>query len=419
MATLNDVRDRIRVQLEAASGLIRPLIVTSSDATLSSLRNRVKARLQDQAALSWDNTALDEAIRTALEQYSKYNQDKVLTTIDVTNTGREIDISHIDDIIRVERIWWDYDADEPGFPPNYRHFDVWPGSILYIDDRNEPQAGDTIRIWYTRNHTLDGLDGATDTSIPGDDEGTIVTGACHFAAHTRAVELAEQVTAHKSVYLQLRQYADETGRNFRFQAQMDLRMFIQRASSYSQEDIDEAIRWALYRFSEIHPQQLIATITLASSGREIDISSLNYLHVDRVWLDYDESHPGFPPRFVDFEVWPADRLWINHYTEPQAGADIRIWYTSEQTLNGLDDATVTSISNRDLNVVVTGASGYCVQERIQEKETYWGNRDLREWGEQRLREFEAALQRIAHREGTLHSGIARTAALDRYDNTWA
>lgn len=419
MATLNDIRDRIRVQLEAAYGLTEPLVVTPSDATLASLRARLRARLPDLGVTRWDNEDLDEAIRTALEQYSKYKPDHALGTIALTAAGREIDVSSLTGLLRVEKVWWDYDSTNPAYPPNYRQFDVWPGDRLYIDDREEPQSGDTVRVWYTKLHTLEGLDGETTTSIPADEEGTIVTGACHFAAQFCSAELAESLTAHDDLVKNLRQYADEQGTNFRYQAQIDLRAYVQRARAYPQEDIDEAARWGLHRISEVNPHKAITTLTLPSAGREVDVSGIDYLHIDRVWLDYDANDPDYKPQWADFEVWPGDLLFIDEPEEPQSGDVLRLWYTTEQTIQDLDNATETTLPTRDITTLIVGATGYCAQERIQEKEVYWGNRDLRDWADARLKEFEAALLRMACRQAIRHGGVAPAPDLDRFDGGWS
>jgi hypothetical protein len=419
MTTLNDIRDRIRTQLEAASGLTEPLVLATSSNALADIRNRVESRLQDSTNATWSTSDLDEAIRTALEQYSKYNPAHAIGTVALSAAGREIDISSLTAALQIEKVWWDYDSSDPSYPPNFRQFEVWPGDLLYIDDREEPAADEVVRIWYTKMHTIEDLDSATATTIPADDEGTIVTGACHFAAHSRALELAEQVTAHDDVFDQLKKFADEMGRNFRYQAQMDLRVYEKQARAYDQGDIDEAIRWALYRYSEVKPHRAIDTVTLSSDGREVDISSIDYLDVEKVWLDYDEDDPDYKPDWADFEVWPGDVLFIDESVEPDSGDVLRIWYTTEHTISGLDSATATTVSDRDVNVLVTGAAGYCAQERLQEKEHWWGNKDMREWAIQRLREFERALDRIQTREGSKHSGIADTGSLDRWDDEWA
>jgi hypothetical protein len=418
-ATLNTIRDRIRTQLEAAYGLTEPTVVAQSDATLAGLRRRVRARLQDLSASRWANEDLDEAIRTALEQYSKYKPQEALTSLELSSAGREIDISSITGLVRVEKVWWDYDSADPSYPPNYRQFEVWPGDVLYIDDREEPASGETVRLWYTKKHTINGLDGETATSLPADDAGTIVTGACHFAAHARTVELTENLTAHGDVLRELRQYADEQGRNFRYQAQMELRAYVRRARAYPQEDIDEAVRWALHRISEKKPHRAITTVTLAAAGREIGIATIDYLTIERVWVDYDASDPDYRPDWANFQVWPGDILFIDEPQEPDSGDVIRIWYTTEHTISGLDSETTTTLTDADVTTLIVGATGYCAQERIQEKEIYWGNRDLRDWANARLREFEDALHRIGQRQGIRHSGIAQAPPLDRWDDEWA
>ena len=419
MSTLNDIRDRIRTQLEAAYGLTEPEVITESSNNLATIRDRVEARLQDATNARWSTDDLDEAIRTALEQYSKYKPTHALGTIALSSDGREIDISSLTGCLQVEDVWWDYDSSDPSYPPNYRQFEVWPGDLLYIDDREEPESGDTVRVWYTKMHTIEDLDSATATTLPADDEGTIVTGACHFAAQMRSVELAEDLYAHNDVVSDLRKYADEQGRNFRFQAQMELRAYVRRAKAYPQEDIDEAVRWALHRITEVKPHRAITTVTLSADGREVDISSIDYLDIERVWLDYDASDPDWRPDWADFQVWPGDVLFIDESIEPDSGDVLRIFHTTEQTISGLDSATATTLPDRDVTTLIVGATGYCAQERVQEKETYWGNRDLRDWADARLKEFELALERLGRREGIKHSGIARTGRLDRWDDDWS
>jgi hypothetical protein len=418
-ATLNTIRDRIRTQLEAAYGLTEPLVLTPSSNNLAAIRDRVEARLQDATNTRWATGDLDEAIRTALEQYSKYKPQHKLATVTLGADGREVDVSSLTDLLRVEKVWWDYDSSDPSYPPNYRQFEVWPGDILFIDDREAPSSGDKVRIWYTATHTIEDLDSATATTIPADDEGTIVTGACHFAVQIRSAELAESLTAHDDVVQNLRHYADEQGTNFRYQAQMDLRAYVRRAQAYPQEDIDEAVRWALSRISEKIPHRAVTTLTLSSDGREIGIATIDYIEIERVWLDYDSSDPDYPPDWADFEVWPGDILFIREPEEPASGDVLRIWYTTEQTISGLDSATATTLNDREVTTLVVGATGYCAQERVQEKQVYWGNRDLRDWADARLKEFENALERIGQREGIKHSGIAPAGPLDTWDDEWA
>ena len=93
------------------------------------------------------------------------------------------------------RVWWDYDSSDPDHPPNWREFQVWPGDLLFIDDPEEPTTDDTVRVWYTLAHTLNGLDSATATTFRADHESVIAVGAAAFAALFRSQVITETVTA--------------------------------------------------------------------------------------------------------------------------------------------------------------------------------------------------------------------------------
>lgn len=415
-ATLSTMRERVRVQVEGASGVTEPQVVTASSATLSELRDRVEIKLQDTGNERWSADDLDEFIREALEQYSRRNPNNAIGTIELSSDGREIDISSLSDLLRVDRVWWDYDSSSPGYPPNWRQFQVWSGTLLYIDDATAPSSGDTVRIWYTKPHTIEDLDSATATTVPAEDITYIVVGGAHFAAQSRAVKLSESLNVDKDVVERLSKWAGEQGKNFRYGVRLRPPAWQRYAYAYGQDDLDEAIRLALHRYSEVSPDRTITTVTLAADGREVDISSItDYFQIERVWWDYDSDDPGHPPNWRNFELWSGDILWINDGNEPQTGDVVRIWYTRLHSLNGLDGASTTSFGDDVETLVVVGASGYAAQERVQEKETRWVPRKLREWAEARLREFEAGLKRVASRAAARASGIAQGPVLDEWD----
>ena len=419
--TLNNLRDRIRTQLESASGFTEPMVVTAATIALATastgLRARVQSRLQDAGAARWSTDDLDEAIRTALAYYSRQNPYRAIGTITLAAAGREISLASLTGLIRVEKVWWDYDVTTPGYPPNWRQFEVWPGSLIYIDDREEPASGDILRVWYTKLHTLNGLDSAAATTVPAEDVDVIVTGAAHYAARSRAVELAEQATVDDDVVARMIKWADEEGDSFRYGVRQKPPAWERFAYAYDQGDIDEAIRWALYRYSEVLPNHAVGALTLAAAGREVDISSLTgYTDVLSVWWEYTSSAPEYPPTWREFEVWPGDILFVNAGDEPAIGDVVRVFYTKGHTLSGLDAATATTIPERDINLIVTGATGFSAEERVQEQGTRNVPRKLREWAISRLREFERGLVRQTRREAAKHSGIAGVPPLDRWDD---
>jgi hypothetical protein len=355
---------------------------------------------------SYSQGDLDEGIRQALEQYSRHLPDHAIGTVTVASDTREIDISALTNLIRVEKVWWDYDSGTPGYPPAWRHFAIWPGSILYIDDREQPETDDVIRIYYTQEQTLNGLDSASATTLPVDDESFLISGAAAFAARFRA---AGAGSGSQTLLTWARTMMSEfteglRRRSRRYQLAHDL------------DDIDEALRWALGRYTEVRPQRDITSVTLTADGREVDISGItDYVDVERVWWNYDSSDPAYPPDWRDFELWPGDILYVVDGSEPQTGDVVRVYYTKKHALNGLDSASATSIRRDDETLLVTGACGFAAQERVQDEASRYIPRKLREWADARLREFRRGLERIARREASRASGIAVSPALDRWD----
>lgn len=416
MSTLAELRTRIQTQLQSASGQVEPLPVTTSSKTLANIRDRVELALQDTGNAIWDAGDVDEAITQALDIYSRSNPQHKIGTVTVSTAGREQSISTLTGVLRVEKVWWDYDSTTPGYPPHWRQFEVWPGSILYIDDDDAPAIGDVIRIWYTLKHAIEDLDSATATTVPDEDISYIVIGAAAFAARMRAAELAEQATVDDDVVDRLMSYAKEMESDYRRGVWKKLPAWQRRAYGYAQEDIDEAIRWALHRYNEIEPARAITTVTLTADGREVDISSLTYHQIERVWWDYDSSDPVYPANWRDFELWPGDILYIKDGNEPITADVVRIWYTYLQTIEDLDSATATTVPTNHETLLVIGASGFAAQERAQDQTQSYVPSKIREWAEARLKEFEAGLERLATRQASRESGIAKQAAIDRWDN---
>ena len=191
-------------------------------------------------------------------------------------------------------------------------------------------------------------------------------------------------------------------------------------TKWTTNQLDEAIRQALAAYSEHLPHRAITSLTLTADGREIDISTITYRNIERVWWDYDSSDPDHPPHWRTFETWPGDLLFVNDSDEPASGDVVRIWYTADHTVTDLDAATSTTLPSRHESILVQGASGFAAAARRvtileQVNLNEWAPRNLREWAELQLTTFYNALEEISAREAALDSGTAPTAALDRWD----
>lgn len=196
-------------------------------------------------------------------------------------------------------------------------------------------------------------------------------------------------------------------------------------TKWTTTEISEAIEQALDAYSQLLPHRAITTVTLSSAGREIDISSISYRTIERVWWDYDSSDPTHPPQWRDFEVWPGDLLYIDDHDEPAASDVVRIWYTCDHTLDDLNSASTTTFPQRHAGIIAQGAAGFAAaQRRVTLTENVnlneWAPRNLRDWAQEQLESFYSRLEQLAKEQAALAAGIAEMPPLDRWDgdNTW-
>ena len=174
-------------------------------ATLTTLRDRVELILADSGNAIWSTDDIDEAIRQALHEYSKTRPLRAVSTLSLGADSREIDVSSLSGLLGVSGAWIPYTSTDPEYPANVVPFEFWPDQgKIYVVGAYEPQNGDTARIFYTKLQTLNGLDSATSTTFPGDDETLIASGAAGYAATSRAVDLAERVTLDRLTAQQVR-----------------------------------------------------------------------------------------------------------------------------------------------------------------------------------------------------------------------
>lgn len=388
--TLVQLRDRVEVTLQA-SGKSYPTAsepMTASALTLTTLRDRVEVALQDSGNLIWAEADIEEAVRQTIEQYSRVKPDRAIHDLTLAATGREISISGISGLIRVEKVWCPYVSATPSYPPNWRHFEIWPGSILYVDDADEPQNTEHVRIFYTKEHLLSGLDAAASTTLPVDDESFIINGAAAFAARFRAIEIAETANVDSQVFTRLQNWANKAMSEFNEGLRLRERV---RATKYDQDAIDEAIRQTMEQYSRHKPDHAIHDLTLSADGREVDISGISGLiRVERIWWDYDSTTPGHPPTWRHFITWPGSIVYVDDADIPASGDHVRVWYTKEHTINGLDSAAATTIPVDDEAFIVAGAAAFAA--RFQAAASSGTPSSLMEWAKVTMAEFTRGLR---------------------------
>jgi len=168
-------------------------------------REKLRLELSDLEVGTWEDDVLDQALRQALEDYNAVSPDEAIATHTFASASREAALSATTfaRLIAVLRVWLPYTAADPEYPARWREFELWPGNILYVMGGTEPALNDVARIWYERTHTVEGLDAAASTSIPGEHAQMLVTGGSSYSASARASGLLETVTAEDDAYKQV------------------------------------------------------------------------------------------------------------------------------------------------------------------------------------------------------------------------
>jgi hypothetical protein len=175
---------------------------------------------------------------------------------------------------------------------------------------------------------------------------------------------------------------------------------------FSAGALDEALRAALADYSQAAPHTLEAVLTLAAAGREIDLSALvGLLGVTDVWWPFSEAAEIWPPNQVrGWRHWVAagaPKLLLSPLdgAQPQAGDQVRIWYTATHTVQDLDGAAATTVPASHETGLVRGAAGYAAASHDLDQAGGIHldpdeNKTLRAWSELRLAEFRAWLGRV-------------------------
>lgn len=183
--------------------------------TLATLRDRVELILADNTNLIFSTDDVDEGIRRALHDYSQVNPQHKIDTITLTADGREISTATLTGIADVEDVWCPYDSSDPEYPPYRRPWRFWRDSgLLYVMGSYEPQSADVVRVFYTALQKLKDLDSATATTLPAEHDSIVALGAAGYAAQSRALDVAEQISVDRDTTKNLREWAELQLRRF-------------------------------------------------------------------------------------------------------------------------------------------------------------------------------------------------------------
>jgi hypothetical protein len=170
-------------------------------------------------------------------------------------------------------------------------------------------------------------------------------------------------------------------------------------ADWSTSELDDALRLALYELSSVLPVRAVTTVDAVAQTWEYDLSSITGLvSVVEVWYPYlstDETYKR--PHPVKFRMLTDAVLLLEGGDEPDAAYDLRIFYDKAQTVNTLDGATATTLSDAEKAALVIGAAGYAAIGKARDvtNEVTIGAdvpSGLQKWGEARLKDFQARIE---------------------------
>jgi len=157
-------------------------------ADLAAYRTTVDALLATAVdASTWTDAIKDQALRQALAEYDDHFVYE--TSVTITSGGANQDLSSMDalkDILAVAYPW----SDEADFAACQQRWRYAADQTIYVETVT-PQAGQVMRVRYTKRHAIEDLDAATATSVPDGHQLLLATLAAAFACTLRCRQLSE------------------------------------------------------------------------------------------------------------------------------------------------------------------------------------------------------------------------------------
>jgi hypothetical protein len=162
---------------------------------LTDLRDRVEDFLKDATNADWTTSELDNAIRIALHELSVSLPAREITTMDAVDDKYEYDVSTVSGLVGIVEVWYPYLATDADYrkphPVKWRMLD---DSTLYLHVDEDPDSSYKLRIFYDRDQTLAGLDGAEATTLNAAEKSALIFGAAGYAVVALARDKIDAVT---------------------------------------------------------------------------------------------------------------------------------------------------------------------------------------------------------------------------------
>lgn len=158
--------------------------------TLENIKSRVRQILDDADGARFCDTLLDSAIRQALARLDE--KLPLIRTLDqqITTSGRDVTLTGLVDALFIIQV--NILSSSPiEIKSGYSYTLQGETAQLHFNDTYVPVSGETLRLTYTAQNRLSGLDETTETTAPDSASAALEIGAASFACLLRAVSLSE------------------------------------------------------------------------------------------------------------------------------------------------------------------------------------------------------------------------------------
>ncbi|NLX35882.1 MAG: hypothetical protein GXY68_04260 [Chloroflexi bacterium] len=181
--------------------------------TLTILLGQMAAELNDSDHAIWSTDALTAHLRRALHEINLLAPWPQVDTLTPAAGARTLDLSPLGEVLEVSDVWFPCDATgaHPPLRPGWRWLDE---ATLWLSIEQPADGVQQAQVRYTRPHLVDGLDGATTTSLDGTGLALLVLGATAAAAEQLALARTGAVTVAHTTPDQLARWARERREQF-------------------------------------------------------------------------------------------------------------------------------------------------------------------------------------------------------------
>lgn len=150
--------------------------------TLAEFRTQVRQALKDTGSITWTDADLDQHIRQSLNAYNRIDPVRAAATLATVDGQRSYSLTAVAGLITILDVVHPYTPANPAHPPARPSWSILEGNTLYLEDGDTPNGVASIRLTYTKPHTIQNLDGAAATTLMPHANDLIVLGATALAA---------------------------------------------------------------------------------------------------------------------------------------------------------------------------------------------------------------------------------------------